>query len=233
MSTGVGATLIVDDHGLGAELLAMIQGLDGNGRQGLNEAIGRRVGATVRAHLLNLAATRHDTANAMGATPSGHLARAAESVVEFSTESTATISIFSPGIARAFRDITIVPTGDRKFLTIPVIKEAYNQRAYRVRDLVAIVSGDKGVLMKPQAGTSHTYKTRRYDRRRKDGAKYSTETIQGGRFGTVWYVLVRRVTQKQDRSLLPSDEQFRIAAQEGARDYVDFLISTAEKGANS
>jgi hypothetical protein len=193
-------------------------------RAGLNRAIGSYARNCVRDYLIGQAQTRHKTAEALGAQPSGHLARAAENTTFKADEQTATVSINSPGMSRAVRDLVIEPTSPRKFLTIPVIAEAYNQRAYRVRGLVAIVTGDKGVLMKPQRGRSTTYKTRRYA----GPNKFTATTKQGGRFGTVWYVLVRRVKQKQDRTLLPSDEAISQAALEGVRYYVDYLIFVAE-----
>ena len=41
---------------------------------------------------------------------------------------------------------------------------------------------------------------------------------------TVWYWLVKSVTQPQDRTLLPSDEEYPLAAPEGIRDYVDEIL---------
>lgn len=195
-------------------------------RLGLNQSIGLSVRNLVRDHLLGLAETRHDTARALGAQPSGHLGRAAENTTFDFDQDYAKVGINSPGIARAVRDITITPQAPRKFLTFPVIAEAYNQRAYRVRGLVAIITGTTGVLMMPRRGRSVTYKTRRYS----GPDKYKEVEKKGGRFGTVWYVLVRSVTQRQDRTLLPTDSEITDAALAGVGYYIDYLIFLQEGG---
>lgn len=217
MSTGVGLTIQVRDQHLEAQLARFVAGLED--RSGLHARIGEQGQFLVATHLRAL--NRHETATGLGATPSGFWERAAHATSFASDDRGAVISIDSPGMARAVRDITITPTAGRKFLTIPVIAEAYNKRAYRVRGLVAIVSGDKGVLMMPQKGTGTTYKTRRYS----GPDKFTTHEKTGGRFGTVWFVLVRTVHQKQDRGLLPSDEEFIIATQKGVSIYSDDLFS--------
>ena len=72
----------------------------------------------------------------------------------------------------------------------------------------------------------------------KDGERHAVALIQrettvagGGDSGsrraansTVWYWLVKTVTQAQDRTLLPSDEEYRLAALESIRDYVDEIL---------
>ena len=41
---------------------------------------------------------------------------------------------------------------------------------------------------------------------------------------TPFYILVKRVVQRQDRSLLPSDEKFAAAARVGVRGYVGMVL---------
>ena len=41
---------------------------------------------------------------------------------------------------------------------------------------------------------------------------------------TVWYWLVKSVFQPHGRTLLPNEEQCRLAALEGVRDYMDRLL---------
>lgn len=196
MSTGI--TYDVTNH-ISGPLRALQTGLGGD-RSGLNEAIGIEELALFRNHLIALAESRHGTANALGATPSGHLAQAAEKTTMRSDASGATITITQPGMRRAFGDVDIFPGPGKKALTIPLTAEAYNRRAIGMVGLFAIRSKEgKGLLV------------------RKDGA--------GGLVAL--YLLVSSVHQKQDRTLLPSDEEIITAAKIGARNYVDYLLLNA------
>jgi hypothetical protein len=165
-------------------------------RRGLHQMMGNRVQALVRDHLIKLAGSRHATADRLGATPSGHLGKAAEKVASPASvragEDEAALVINHPGIGRAFHDVTIKPTKS-KYLTIPLIAEAYNRRAYRVPDLFVL-----------------------------KGTPLLAKTDGDGKI-KVWYRLVKSVRQKQDRTLLPSDEEIRQAALAGVGDYIDLL----------
>ena len=64
----------------------------------------------------------------------------------------------------------------------------------------------------------------------KDGQRRAVALIQKeatatgrstAQVGTVWYWLVKSVHQKQDRSLLPTDEEYHLATLEGVRDFLD------------
>lgn len=169
----------------------------------LNQMVGRRVQNHIRDYLIQLALTKHDTARSLGATPSGHLGKAAEKVAlpEALTEipDGVMISLSHPGMGRAFHDVEIKPGPGKKFLTIPQIAQAYNQRAYRVEGLVAIFQGPKGVrkgLLAMPDGQGHL---------------------------TVWYTLVPSVHQKRDPSLMPTRASMSAAALAGAREYIQVL----------
>jgi hypothetical protein len=49
--------------------------------------------------------------------------------------------------------------------------------------------------------------------------------------GTVWYWLVKSVFQRQDRTLLPNDEQYRLAALEAVHDYMGWLLGEQKENA--
>jgi hypothetical protein len=179
-------------------------------RRALNKMIGRRVQNAIRDYLIRLAGSRHDTANRLGANPSGHLAQAAEKVALPSNLTEIPegilISLNHPGMGRAFHDVDIEPGPGKKYLTIPQVAQAYNQRAYRVSGLVFMRVGPakQPVLAMPDKSSP-------------------------GRM-TVWYSLVPSVHQKQDRTLLPTDAEITAAALDGANDYVKLLL--ARKNAN-
>ena len=177
-------------------------------RRPLHQAMGTRVKALVRDHVIDLAGKRHDTATRLGARPSGFLGKAAENVERSAPKADAegvTISLNHPAFARAFGDVEIKPTSG-KFLTIPLLAAAYNQRAYRIKDLF-VIKGDKGGLLLAK----------------KDKA---------GKL-TPWYLLVSSVRQARDRSLLPSDERILDAAKKGVADYIEVLLKAKAASAGA
>jgi hypothetical protein len=171
----------------------------------LNEQVGIRTTERTRNHLVAIAQTRHATATRLGATPSGHWGQAAEKTSFQANQEGAIISIEQPGIGRVAHDVTIEPGPGKKYLTLPAIAAAYNQRAYRISGLHVMVRFLEG------------------ERRAVALAMDSGEGKD--RVETVWYWLVTSVTQKQDRTLLPSDEEYNLAALAGVRDFVDRLLA--------
>ncbi len=168
----------------------------------LHQAAGTEVQRITAEHVYKLAATRHATAARLGAAPTNHFAQAAEKVASPSALSAgpagATLTINHPGFARAFRNVKIVPR-TAKALTIPIHAAAYGHRAGELWDRMG--------LFIPK------------------GKRVIAATIGG--VMTPLYILCRSVTQKQDRSLLPSDEQFQDGAYRGAKGW---LGMTMEKG---
>lgn len=173
-------------------------------RTGLNRSIAAEAENLTREYLRGLAPARHRTAQRLGATPTGHLERAAESVSSRSDAAAATVSVTSPGMIRAFRPVTLTPGAGKKYLTIPATAEAYGQRAGAFNDLRFALLGGKPALI--QAAQS----------------SLATRTATGGR---VFYWLKRSVHQPQDRTLLPSDAAFAAAAEEGAVSYLSLLAN--------
>lgn len=177
-------------------------------RTELNKSIAGYAETLTRQHLATLAGTRHDTARRLQATPSGHLERAAQSVRSEGTADAAFVSVVSPGIARAFRDITITPKSG-KYLTIPATAEAYNRRAGSFNDLrIAFFGRGRLALVKAEQSSLADRKQR------------------GGR-SEVYYWLKKFITQKQDRSLLPPAEDYGAAAVEGMKSYLRMLRAAA------
>lgn len=174
-------------------------------RRELHEFMGVSVREELRGHLAELAQTRHATAERLGATPSGHLAQAARAVegapVTAEADS-ATITINHPGLVRAFRDVTILPK--KKFLTIPLNALAYNRRAGQF-------AGELFVFKSKTTGDLFLAKRQ----------------AEKGDMPLLMYALVRSVTQKQDRTLLSSDEELHGAAVEGGKAWFEKEIGGA------
>jgi hypothetical protein len=199
-----GLSLTVDiADAVGPRLSAFVDGLEN--RQGLNERIADRERNLVRDYFDELSATRHDTANRLGAEPSGFWDQARDGASSMATEEEAVVSITKAGIGRAGHDVTITPGPGKQFLTIPLIAEAYNKRAYTVPGLFAL-------------------------REKAEEGKSSLVLFKKEEDGTItpWYALVRSVTQLQDRTMLPSDEALLNEAIAGVRDYIDQLIARKE-----
>ncbi len=79
---------------------------------------------------------KHQTANTLGATPTGHLEQAYQAVQQVSGDSSA--SLIFPRASRlraAFGPYAIVPTNGKTYLTIPAAAEAYGKRAGEFSDL--------------------------------------------------------------------------------------------------
>ena len=81
----------------------------------------------VMRHLQKVARERHDTANRLGATPTGFWSGSAQAVRLHTHANDAEVSVTHPGIARAVRDVIIRPRR-AKALTIPLRAEAYGRR---------------------------------------------------------------------------------------------------------
>ncbi|MGA3169462.1 MAG: hypothetical protein ABSE62_00460 [Chthoniobacteraceae bacterium] len=165
-------------------------------RRNLHQAMGEEVQVLTADYLRRLAGSRHDTAEALGAAPTGFLGTAAEKVASpgalEADSNAATLIIDHPGMRRAFGPVTISPR-NAKSLAIPIHAIAYGQRARFLWNQLSlfIPKGCNFIAMKGPDGKSIL----------------------------PLYILVRSVTQKQDRTLLPSDEEFEGAAIKGAENF--------------
>ena len=139
----------------------------------------------VRRHILRIAPAHHTSAEKLGATPTGHLTKGARLTVSHATENEAEVIIPIPGLNRALKPLVITPK-NASALTIPIAAQSYGQRAARMRQLGWILFRPKGtnILM---------------------GAQKDQEPIPR-------YVLVKRVEQPQDRTILPSDAELSTTA---------------------
>jgi len=179
-----------------------LDGVTSAGRIRLNLKIGRAIQNAVRHYLIVLAGTRHTWATKLGGTPTGFLAMAAEAVslpeVLSADADGCTISVYSPGMGRAFHDVTIRPGEGRQYVTIPIAGEAYGNR---------IRQGDSPRF---PGGFFFTSK--------KGNLLYG---LRDGEGIHPLYLLKREVHQNQDRSLLPSDEELLQAGCDALADYLE------------
>lgn len=149
----------------------------------------------------------HKSAQLLGATPTGFRKESAKRITAVSNEEFAAVKIpRNTGLGRAFGDIIIVPGSGRTYLTIPADIETYGKSARLFPQdsfHFAVLQTHRGpapVLMWSKTSGGHTK-------------------------GTVAYWLRRKVIQKQDRTLLPSEEDYRKIGRDRAVNYITSLRS--------
>ena len=169
--------------------------MDNAHRTPLLETATRSVQIAVSRHIERLGATRHRSAAALGAEPTGHYERAAADVTSEVNGDVGVVTIPIAGISRAFHEVTIRPGAGKKALTIPIAAEAYGTTVQEM------VSAGWNIF-------------------RPKGSK----ALFGRRDGVIGalplFALVAVVRQPQDRSLLPTDDELGEAAEDGAQMYI-------------
>lgn len=183
------------EDGSSPVLAAKMRALSGSKLTDLHLAAGTEVQKLTRDYFRQLESSYARAAQKQGAPHSGYFAEAAEAVAGDKAlgadASGATLTITHPGFIRAFRNVKIVPR-TAKSLAIPIHARSYGNRAAELWDrLDLFIPKGKRIIAAMIGGVL-----------------------------TPLYILCKSVTQKQDRSLLPSDEQFRKAAVAGAKDYL-------------
>jgi hypothetical protein len=174
----------------------------------LHKAIAAEAEVLTRDYIVSIAPSRHKTAESLGATPTGYLERAAEGVSSTGERDAAVVILAGDvgGFARAFSDITITPKKG-KFLTIPAKAATYGKRAGEFDDLELIVFKSDDTFAMAL------------------GKRTENDTVD------VYFWLRRKVFQRQDRSLLPSDDQYLAAAEMGAIAYLDQITEGGQAAA--
>jgi hypothetical protein len=191
-------------------------------KAGLLGAAGQRLARDTSAHV---AAWGQSHPNQLGGRRTNYWAGIAAKITPADTlevsGDTATVTLGGPempGLARAFGDVTIVPgtnTPGVKYLAIPARSEAGGMRPADFGGKLMIFWKGKG---QPGGLAQATPATRtRFSKRGAKGSTYS-------RPGLVFYWFANSVTQPQDRSLLPSDDELSESANAGAKDWVDQQI---------
>ncbi len=156
----------------------------------------------VMRHLQKVARERHDTANRLGATPTGFWSGSAQAVRLHTHANDAEVSVTHPGIARALRDVIIRPRR-AKALTIPLRAEAYGRRS---REFANLSGAD---LFRPK-GTR------------------VLATEEAGRL-TPMYALCASVTQKRDPTLLPDQKTIDDTLARAALNALETVASQAAR----
>ena len=163
--------------------------------QSVYKNAGVRLARIIRNHIRLLSNTRHDTANRLGASPTGHF-KASDVLPPNATNSDVSVTVTTPGISRAYHDIDIDPVNGQ-FLTIPLHADAYglSAREYSERYGKLFRINQKGSTEKGKV-------------------LYTRDALNGK--PVPLYALVSHVHQPQDPSLMPSNQAMTEEALQGA-----------------
>lgn len=157
---------------------------------------------TTREHMVTIDPSMHTTRSRLGvpiSSPPSYWQSRINAVESRADSNAATVSLGSEAeiFSRVDGPVLVRPRVG-KYLTIPATAAAYGRRAREIAGLFAVTfkSGSKALAQK-------------------DGS--DSKKLK------VFYWLKESVTLPQDRELLPSDEQYLNAAEQGARDFVDAM----------
>ena len=156
---------------------------------------GVRLARCIRNWIRLLGQTRHDTANKLGATPTGHF-KASDVLPPNATSADVSVTVTTPGISRAYHDIDIDPVNGQ-FLTIPLHADAYGMSASEYSERY-------GKLFRiNQRGSTE-----------KGKVLYTKDALNGKPIPM--YALTTHVHQVRDPSLMPTNDKMTEEAINGA-----------------
>lgn len=180
--------------------------LQGPGKKLLFSAAANAVSVAARRHLLSEASRRHLSSQRLGARPSRHLEKGANKISFRADENHGEVLLPIPGISRAFGNLAIFARHARA-LTIPINKVSYARRAGELKSLGWTLFRPKGkdVLMGTKPGEDKA---------------------------VALYILKKRVTQRQDRSLLPSDSTIGDTATKAYVMEIERIMRKAKRNGN-
>ena len=168
----------------------------------LNKVIATGAAQVTEDYLIALNSGRHPTAERLGARPTQHYAKSARALEYGFDDKEAYLELPAwTGLSRAFGPVDITPKNGKKYLTIPAHRLSYGRSAREFKNLKFVNFGKAAALV---AEAESTMKP------------------------VVMYWLVEGVTIPQDRTVLPSDELYGQAIEEGAGEWLEIII--AENG---
>lgn len=187
-------------HNPDGPLAMLVKTLDGQGRINLHAAMGTEVQHDTAEHVGGLKRAKNSLLSKLQATPTNFYQHAAERIESPAAlaggANAATLTLNYPGVARAFRPITVVAV-NAKALAIPMDRLAVGRSP---RDCWAELG-----LFIPK------------------GKDYIAMRV-GPEIKMMW-LLRRSLTQPQNRALLPSEAAWQKAAARGADNYFKSILS--------
>ena len=190
------------------------------GRRNLFSAAANAVRILVRDHLSAQSARRHFTAANLGAMPTGILEKAAAKTTFHADQDHGEVVIPTPAVARALGDVTIAAQR-WDYLTIPNNRFSYGKKTKELRSM-------GWSIFRPAAKGAHMTSAKGQHPRQFSEYQDVLMGTNGQEPVKSLYILKKRVTQRQDRSLLPSDADIGTAA---ARAMITEIRRVTEKAA--
>lgn len=184
------------------------------------KVVGRAVANRLRKHFSELDSER---ANTMGGRRTHFYGQARRSVQnpELVGDSGVSVSINHVGIAQRYFGGPIEADPGHA-LAIPARAEAYGKRPGEFKDLHLVVFGELGKA----ALVQNTQTALSVGRRRKDGSRTVSRGEEQG--GGVFFWLVKRVNQRPDHSVLPTESDLQAAASAAGLEYLRTLAARAQ-----
>ena len=199
---------------------ALMGALRPESRAELFSVAGAAVKNAVQRHIRGYMRTKHHSANALGARPTGHYEKGAAAITMSADSSGAEVRIPIPGLRRAREDVEIRPGPGKDFLTLPKAAIAYGRKVAEVRAL-----GWK--VFRPAAQGAHmTQKSpRRYSEYQNIYLGY-----KGDEAPTLLYTLVGGVVQRRDPSLLPPQGEIAATGWDAIWKHIQKAVAKARQG---
>ncbi|MDB6133301.1 MAG: hypothetical protein JWM59_1544 [Verrucomicrobiales bacterium] len=199
------------------ETLNAVMEAAGDDQSKVNRRVAQSIEVATQRYLAEERGTQHETATRLGADPTHFYAGLARFVSASSNGDGAELTMPRQGLSRAFFTYLLEPRHGSKLLTIPVKKESYGRRArtfqglrwskFTDEDVAEGRSDTAGLVLGKPAGRAN----------KKKG-------VRAGMFIAL-YRGAKRATIKQDRQILPSDQEWLGAADAGVAEYIDELLS--------
>ena len=206
--------------------LDTLSSLIGADRTAMNRRIADNVETVTKVYLNAGAGTIHKTATELEAKRTNFYQEQANFIKVDASASGMVMTMPRAGLSRAFVDYHLFPTGGRKLITIPVKAEAYGKmarsfpglvwRRFNREDVMEGRSDTSGLVLgsKDIATKSSIFKGRK-----KGLGTHRKKALVEGMFVAL-YRGVRQAHIKQDRFILPPDENWLDAAEAGVNTYL-------------
>ncbi len=166
---------------------------------------GRAVMNHVQRHIRAYMRTKHGSAHALGARPTGHYEKGAAAITMTADQSGAEVRIPIPGLRRAWEDVEIRPGPGKRALTLPRAAIAYGRTVAEVRALGWTVFRPKGT-------------------------NWLMGSHEGDKSATLLYTLVGGVVQRRDPSLLPAQGEIAATGWAAIWKHIQKAVAKARQG---
>lgn len=177
-------------------------------------------GSVMRQILDHLTVLDAERPNELGGRRTHFYAKAGKSTSYQITDTGATVSINSVGIAQRYFGGEIRPGPGKKYLTIPARAEAHGRRAGEFNNLQLLFGRNGPYALAEREYTSFT--VRKWGKGENRKSKIQNRQSHGG---GIFYWLVKSVSQQPDPSVLPELPEMENTAVKAVENYVTSILN--------